>query len=953
MAISYFLKQDVDSPAYNQDLESIFKRFQSSELGLSTETVKVRLKTGTNIVPKQKLGFYEKYIKPVVNLMMLILFLAGLIQAYFVYIFNEGSYFGPIVIVVILLINLIVGMRQQYKAEKTLEALERLTAFTAKIFRDGKLSEIPADEIAPGDIMLLSQGDYISADGRLIEVNDFSVNESILTGEIVPVVKHSKVIEKKNIPLQEQLNMVFSSTFVASGNATVFVTGTGEHSEIGKISKGVSNKQTRDIPLQKQMNRTGTGLGLLVLLVVITLFIVQYARFGFEDIIQEISWLISLAVAAIPFNFPIITTLILLTGVMQLAKKQAIVRNLNAVETMGRLTCICTDKTGTLTKNEMTVERIFQDSKMYMVGGKGYQPEGKISHSGEEVDVLENLFLWKLIMSGAINNNAHFTEEEVNLKNGSVTQLKVLGMPTEGALLTLAKKAGINTEIEKKNYEILREFSFSSERKRMSKIVRREGQTQIITKGAVEALLDSSNYVIKEGQVYTLTEEFRQEYLKRTRNFARDGLRTLGFSYANIDESVNTENLVAESVEKNMVFLGIVGIADPPRDGVPEAVEACHRAGIKVTMITGDHPSTALAIAKQTKIFQEGDLIATGNEIKELDAETIMKTSVFSRVAPEDKEIIVKALQSKNQIVAMTGDGVNDTLALENADVGIAMGLNGTDVAKNAADLVLTDDSFNTIASALYHGRGLFNNIRSNIVFLLVCNLTELTVLTTIALWYNGAEFLNAFQLIILYGTIHFFPPIGLIFDKYSQDLMEEPPKKIKEPLINRSFKIMMLIQITSIVFILIGIWHAVFNGFIPLNEENLIDIAFVNPINDSANVGYAINDVWVSYDGTNAAEFIMLKARTMCFITLFLIETWIALESRSNKRSILKNQFNIALTVMLSFALAILVFITSNMMAQSYLNLLPLSMMDWALCIGGSFIFIGVSEIIKFINRK
>ncbi len=885
--------------------------------------------------------------------MMLILFLAGLIQAYFVYIFNEGSYFGPIVIVVILLINLIVGMRQQYKAEKTLEALERLTAFTAKIFRDGKLSEIPADEIAPGDIMLLSQGDYISADGRLIEVNDFSVNESILTGEIVPVVKHSKVIEKKNIPLQEQLNMVFSSTFVASGNATVFVTGTGEHSEIGKISKGVSNKQTRDIPLQKQMNRTGTGLGLLVLLVVITLFIVQYARFGFEDIIQEISWLISLAVAAIPFNFPIITTLILLTGVMQLAKKQAIVRNLNAVETMGRLTCICTDKTGTLTKNEMTVERIFQDSKMYMVGGKGYQPEGKISHSGEEVDVLENLFLWKLIMSGAINNNAHFTEEEVNLKNGSVTQLKVLGMPTEGALLTLAKKAGINTEIEKKNYEILREFSFSSERKRMSKIVRREGQTQIITKGAVEALLDSSNYVIKEGQVYTLTEEFRQEYLKRTRNFARDGLRTLGFSYANIDESVNTENLVAESVEKNMVFLGIVGIADPPRDGVPEAVEACHRAGIKVTMITGDHPSTALAIAKQTKIFQEGDLIATGNEIKELDAETIMKTSVFSRVAPEDKEIIVKALQSKNQIVAMTGDGVNDTLALENADVGIAMGLNGTDVAKNAADLVLTDDSFNTIASALYHGRGLFNNIRSNIVFLLVCNLTELTVLTTIALWYNGAEFLNAFQLIILYGTIHFFPPIGLIFDKYSQDLMEEPPKKIKEPLINRSFKIMMLIQITSIVFILIGIWHAVFNGFIPLNEENLIDIAFVNPINDSANVGYAINDVWVSYDGTNAAEFIMLKARTMCFITLFLIETWIALESRSNKRSILKNQFNIALTVMLSFALAILVFITSNMMAQSYLNLLPLSMMDWALCIGGSFIFIGVSEIIKFINRK
>jgi len=744
--ISYFLNPNIDTPAYNQELDSIFKRFESSDLGLSTETAEARFKkTGTNKIPKQKIGFYEKYLKPVVNLMMLILFLAALVQAFFEYTYGGGSYFGPIVIVVILLINLIVGMRQQYKAEKTLEALERLTAFTAKIIRDGRLIEIAADMIVPGDIMMLSQGDYISADGRLINTNDFSVNESILTGEIVPVMKHSKRISKVDIPIQERLNMVFSSTFVASGNATVFVTATGMHSEIGKISKGVSNKQNRDIPLQKQMNRTGTGLGLLVLFIVISLFIVQYTRFGSDGLIEEINWLISLAVAAIPFNFPIITTLILLTGVLQLAKKQAIVRNLNAVETMGRLTYICTDKTGTLTKNEMTVERIFQDSKMYVVSGKGYQPEGSISHSGQKVDVLENLYLWKLIMSGLINNNAHFTEEEVKLKNGTVTQIKVLGMPTEGALLTLAKKAGINTDIDKKYYENLKEFSFSSERKRMSKIVRREGQTQIISKGAVEILLELSNYVIKEGKVYTLTEEIRQEYLKRTSNFAKDGLRTLGFSYANIDDSVNIENLTAEYIEKNMVFLGIVGIVDPPREGVPEAVEVCRKAGIKVTMITGDHPTTALAIAKQTKIFQEGDLLANGNEIKDMDAETIMKTSVFSRVAPEDKEIIVRALQSKNQIVAMTGDGVNDTLALENADVGIAMGLNGTDVAKNAADLILTDDSFNTIASALYHGRGLFNNIRSNIVFLLVCNLTELTVLTTIALWYDGAEFLNSF----------------------------------------------------------------------------------------------------------------------------------------------------------------------------------------------------------------
>lgn len=953
MASTYFIDTEVDTPAHMQSIESILKRFHSSTEGLTTDIAVERLKkAGSNEIPKPRRSFYQKYIKPVVNLMMLILLIAALIQIYFFYQYNEGSLFGPVVVIVILILNLIIGMRQQYKAEKTLDALEKLTAFKAKILRDGKVVEISTDKIVPGDIMILSQGDYISADARLIEVNDFSVDESTLTGETQPVTKITDILNKREIPLQEQKNMVFNSTFVAAGNAKAVITATGVHTEIGKISKGVALKETRSIPLQHQMNRLATGLGLIVLGVIVVLFIVQYLRTGLTDLIQQLSWLIYLAVAAIPLNFPIITTLILLSGVIQLAKRQAIVRNLNAVETMGRLTYICTDKTGTLTKNEMTVQKIYHDGKIFSVEGTGYQPKGQITLNGQSVDFREELYLWKMIRIGTVNNNAHLEEETAQLKKGTAKRIKVIGMPTEGALLTLAKKAGLNTEVERASAEVLKEFSFTSERKRMTKIVRREGLLQAITKGAVEVLLSLSTHTIINGDIQPINEETSKNILESTQKFAEKGLRTLGFAYITLDENEDVSQKKAEDMEKNLIFLGFVGILDPPREGVAEAVKICQSAGIKVTMITGDHPMTAMAIAKATNIYQEGDLLATGAEIKDMDAERLIKTSVFSRVAPEDKNLIVKSLQSKDHIVAMTGDGVNDALALENADVGIAMGLKGTDVAKNAADLVLTDDSFQTIENALYHGRGLFNNIRSTIVYLLVIDLMELAVLTTISLLF-GKEFLNSFQLVILYATIHFFPPIGLIFDKYSLDIMKEPPKKVNEPMINRSFKWMMAVQILFIGFLLIGIWHAVYNAVIPLTPENLVDISFTNPITKESHIGYVFNGEYVVYqEGINKEIFLIFKAQSMALVTLFLCEIWVAIECRSNKRSLFKNQFNLVMSILLWFSVAILVFLTQNPVARAYLNIVPLNQMDWIISVGASFVFLIFVEILKAIIR-
>lgn len=934
---------------YNQSINQLLLDFQSQKEGLSSEQAESITKTvGLNKIVKRRKSFYKKYISPVVNLMMVILLLAAVVQIYLVHKYNEGSYFSPITILIILSLNIIIGMSQQVRAEKTLEALKRLSSFKSFVLRDNKTIEISADELVPGDILLLKQGDYISADARLFEGNELYVDESVLTGETQAVNKTTDVLSTSNLQLQEQTNMVFSSTFVTSGHGKALVTATGINTEIGKITKGIAQAEKRDIPLQKQMNAVGRNLGLLVLIIIVGLFLYKYLL-GSTNIIGEISWLISLAVAAIPFNFPLITTIILLTGVIRLARQQAIVRNLNAIETMGRLNVICSDKTGTLTRNEMTVQRIYQDSKEYKVTGLGFQSEGKIFYQDQEINIFDNLYLWKLISTGVVNNQSELTSEQVALRKGFAEVIRVIGSSTEGALLTLAQKANINPENERGTFKILKEFTFTSERKRMTRIVEREGKVQAFVKGAPEILLEKSTHTIVDGGISSLTSEITEDYHQKIDRFASSGLRTLAFAYVNLENISDPSILSADEVEQNLVFLGMVGIKDPPRKGVKDSISKCHEAGIKVVMITGDHPKTAQAVADQIGIYKPGDRIATGAEISSLSEVEMSQISVFARVAPEDKNVIVKAYQSQKQIIAMTGDGVNDALALENADVGVAMGMTGTDVAKNAADLILTDDSFNTIERAVFHGRGLFNNIRSNTMFLLICALSELTVLTTIALLFNEEVF-SGFQLILLYTSVHFFPPWGLMFDKYDQKLMEEPPKKVGEPLVNKKFMGLMILQIVVISSILIILFMIIRDGTYPLYRENYLDLVYTNPISNVQLTGYVYNGDYITFSssGADLALLRYFKGQTICFITLVLSEIWVVYEARSIKRSVFQGIFNTTLTILIAIVLVILALITQYDLAQAYFIMVPLSPIDWGVAFGGSLLVVIISKIYK-----
>ncbi len=935
--------------SYNMTIEELFTKYSSNKDGLTTgDAQSIRARVGENEIPEHKVGFYRKYLKPVINLMIIILFFSALLQIYFKVKFGEGSWFSPILIIVILFINILLAMRQQYKAEKTIDALESLTAYQCKALRDGFTSEINTNDLVPGDIIILNQGDFIAADARIIQSNNLVIDESNLTGESLGVNKTTASIDENNLLIQEQKNMIFSSTFVSSGNGKAIVVATGIDTEIGKISKGIAQKEQKEIPLNKSMNQLGTILGLLVLIVITSLFTIKVVQ-GSDNLLGELNWLVSLAVTAIPFNFPLIATIILLTRVLYLSKKQAIVRNLNALETMGRLTVICSDKTGTLTQNEMTVKKIFYNNKIYDVSGQGYDFEGEILLGKQRVNVLQDIYLWKMIINGVVNNNAELAEEEMNLRIGTKKITKVLGSPTEGSLLTLAKKCQINPQIERANYEIKKELSFTSQRKMMSKIVKRDGNTHCLSKGAPEIILANSTKIILDGVGMDMLPEHRVKINDQLKKFAEQGYRTLAFAFRPLKNDINIESLKPEMVERDLIYLGFVALLDPPRKGVKEAIEVCNDAGIKVIMITGDHPITAKTIGTELGIYGAGDLAITGKEILNLKDEDFNKISIFARVNPEDKNIIIEKLQKLGHVVAMTGDGVNDALALENADVGIAMGMRGTDVAKNASDLILTDDSFNTIETALFHGRGLFNNIRTNIVFLLVCNLMELFVLTIISLVYN--EFLfSPLQLIILYALPHFFPPLGLMFDKYSPNIMKELPKKKNEPLVNKSYVKMMLLQIFVIGGIIIAVWILIDMDIYLINDSNLATPHFINPITGNEVIGFANTDGEEYINILDLKRAKLWKAQTVCFLILVFSEIWVVYESRSDKTSIIKGRTNVWLNFLIMVVVISCILLVYLDLTRSYLHFTGLSYMDWGIIFGASLIVVFVTEIWKLI---
>lgn len=919
--------------------EEVLARFGTSkDNGLTSDQAqKLQEHFGPNKLPEKKKSIVKVYFAPLYNLMTIILFAAAAVNL-ILYAFQQDTLTSALIIFGVVFLNFIMSIFQTFRAQRALAALQKLTAFKVTVIRNGEKKRIDSVELIPGDLLALTTGDYVGADARIISATEFRVDESMLTGESIPVRKNASSIQKSNPTIQEQENMVFMGTFVVAGDARVVVTAVGIETEIGKIAETLRAPEEKQVPLQRKMNALAKWLGIMVLIAIGIMLFYNFILLASlelltpEEVAKSVELAAALAIAAIPINFPIMTTLILLRGVISLARSKVIVRKLDAIESLGRISVICSDKTGTITKNEMTIQKIWTAEQVFDVTGLGFAFEGQILANGTPVNVKQNPLLSKIIKTGVASNNAEITTEQKKLKRKKFTTVfKVIGEATEGSFLVLAAKAGYDLKQLHLDYPVEKSFPFSSERKRNTVISTHEGIINAFSKGAVEVILDSCTQICINGQVSPLSDEWRQKVTAATQELASNGMRTLAIAWKKIPGVVT--DIPEEQAENGLILLAVVGMVDPPREGVKEAVTSCQNAGIKVTMITGDHPTTATAIAQQIGIYKPGrDGILAGSEIAEASAEQIGKTTVFARVAPNDKELIVSRFKEQGLIVAMTGDGVNDALALEKADAGVAMGVSGTDVAKNAADLILGDDSFATIEVGVFQGRGIFKNVRSCIVYLLTGNLVELLLLFITQMSYHF-QFFTAYQLLYFYITVHFFPVLALMFDKIKrQDLMSEPPKPAKEGLVNRNFLLMLAIQIGTLVG-MIALAFVIGNSFVlPENTPEFPSWPMVN-------TGPEVLPLW--------------HGRTLALLTLVICESIVAFNVRAERKSIGRSGFNFFLVVFVGFTIVTAFLLTYLNLTQEFLMVTPLTVCDWSIAAFLSAPVIMLVELYKMYLRK
>jgi len=691
----------------------------------------------------KKEGLLVKLIKQFNDFMIIILIIAAIVSAAVSYMEGTGDYFDSIIIIAIVLFNGIMGLVQETKAEKSIEALKKLSSPVAKVRRNGNIQTIAGEDVLPGDIVILEAGNYVPADMRLINAVNLKVEESSLTGETEPVLKNSeKIMSNKKVPLGDMHNMVFGSTIVVNGHGKGIVVSTGMSTEVGKIANMIITNDAPTTPIQKKLEEVGKILGIACLIICAIIFIIGTIKD--IPITEMFMTSVGLAVAAIPEGLPAIVTIILSIAVTKMAKKNAIIRKLPAVETLGSSKVICSDKTGTLTENNMKVVEVIGDRN-------------------------------KVLLYGSTCTNCE------------VTRNKVDGEPTEVAIVKAAIEEKLNN-IEINNmtdypYKRINEIPFDSTRKLMSVILKLDnGKYRIITKGAPEVLINKCTFYEEDGVKKAFNTNYLDKIKKQNEKMAERALRVLGVAYLDVDVLPNEIN--SNNIENNLVFIGFIGMIDPPRKGVKESVKACRRAGIKTVMITGDHIVTAKAIAKDLGILQGNELAITGQELDKIhDKElirNIMNYSVFARVSPEHKVRIVKAFQATGSVVAMTGDGVNDAPALKKADIGVAMGRKGTDVAKNASDMILNDDNFVTIVEAVKQGRNIFDNIKKAIHFLIATNIGEIVTIF-IGLLLGMESPLLAVQLLWVNLVTDSLPAIALGLEPPEKDIMERPPRDSKK----------------------------------------------------------------------------------------------------------------------------------------------------------------------------
>jgi Ca2+-transporting ATPase len=761
------------------------------EKGLSSAEAEQRLRQGgaNQLQEGSRTPLYAVFLDQFKDFMVAILFVATLIS------FILGEYLDAITIIAIILINGVLGFIQEAKAERSLQALKELASPMARVMREGKLTLVPAAQLVPGDLVLLEAGDRVPADMRIFAANRLEVEESALTGESVPVAKTEKTLASQkadSIPLGDQKNLAFMGTMVTGGTGRGVVIATGMNTEIGKIAHLMGQSASAETPLQARLEQMGKIL--VGVAIVLTLVVILAGVWHGHDLFTMFLAGVSLAVAAIPEGLPAIVTVALALGVQRMIRRNAIVRKLPSVETLGCATVICSDKTGTLTQNKMTVTHVWHSDLLHEVTGRGYEPEGAFTLHGRQVNLSRDGTLRQLLRIAERCNNARLSCDEQPERKGLGIGKKgrtwqVLGDPTEGALLVLAAK-GQPGQAGRAGQASVRvdEIPFDSERKMMSVVEKgTDGKCVLLTKGAVEAVLSRSTHILWKEEVKPLTHQLRQRILQQTEQMAAQALRVLGFAYKPLQDY--RAGLPAVALENGLVFVGLAGMIDPPREEVRQAIALCHQAGIKTVMITGDHYVTAYAIARQIGLLRGAGEVLEGRDLNKMTDEelaaSVDRVAVFARVSPEHKLRIVRALQRKGHVVAMTGDGVNDAPAVKTADIGIAMGIAGTDVTKEAADLVLRDDNFATIVAAVEEGRNIYDNIRKFIRYLLASNVGEILVMF-FAMLMGLPLPLVPIQILWVNLVTDGLPAMALGVDPPEADTMHQAPRDRKENIFGR-----------------------------------------------------------------------------------------------------------------------------------------------------------------------
>ncbi|OUM96516.1 MAG: calcium-translocating P-type ATPase, SERCA-type [Firmicutes bacterium ZCTH02-B6] len=887
-------------PAWHQlsVAETLERLATHPETGLPEEEARRRLvRHGPNRLPEQEgPSPLALFIKQFTDLMVLVLVAAALVSALL------GEVLDAAAIFVIVLLNGVLGFVQEYRAEQSLAALKRLAAPTARVVRDGLERIMPAADLVPGDVVLLEDGDRVPADGRLVEARSLAVDESLLTGESAPVIKDAGARLAAQTPLADRTNMVFMGTSVARGRGVCVVTGTGMQTQIGQIAEMIQEAEPQDTPLQQRLEQLGKVLVLASLAVVAVVFAAGVLR-GFP-VYRMFLTAVSLAVAAIPEGLPAVVTIALALGVQRMLRRRAIIRRLPAVETLGCATVVCSDKTGTLTRNEMTVTRLWLGGREIEVTGTGYVPEGEFLAGGTPLDPGSNVDLRLALRIAATCNHARLQRAP----QGHGWQ--ALGDPTEAALVVAAAKAGIAPA-----RAIVGEIPFDGERKRMSVLLAQGGKLVLMTKGAPDVLLPRCDRWRRDGRVEPLRVEDRRRILAAVEAMARQALRVLAVAYAERPAGPVPRQL-DDNWEQQLVFVGLLGMIDPPRPEVRAALKKARDAGIRTVVITGDHRDTALAIARDLGIVRDASEVATGADLDRWSAaaleDAVRRVQVFARVAPEHKLRIVRTLRQQGEVVAMTGDGVNDAPALKEADIGVAMGVTGTDVTRDAADMVLADDNYATIVAAIEEGRGIYDNIRRFVRYLLGCNIGEVITMFAAAL---AALPLPLSPLMILWVNLvtDGLPAIALGMTKPDEDIMRRPPRSPKEGVFSRGlhWKILgrgLLIAACTLAVFVIGL-----RG--PGGESH---------------------------------------ARTLAFTVLVLAQLVYAFQCQSEHHSVFEVGFtrNPPLVAAVATSLAMHVAVLYVPLLQRVFGLVPLDPGDWLLVFGFSAWYLGAEALLRAAGR-